>query len=224
MTTVACLWVRGHLHYYTAEYVLKLQAMVARHMDRPYRFVCLTDYPKKQIPRGLDTIRVPPLPAKVMAWWWKLRVFDPAIGLSGRVLYIDLDSLVVGSLAPMLDLPTSLALCPDEATFKPKNDLKIVKRFNGSVMVFDAGVHEDLWTRYDPVLTTEYWSDQDMIGLWKPDAATFPPAWVPRLSVIRDVRPDKAGPAIIVLAKKPKPHLAVANDEFAWVRKVWREA
>lgn len=220
MTTVACLWVRGHLTYYTRTYVATLAAMVRRHMDRPYRFVCLTDMPAK-VPLGVEPIVVPTLPKGVYAWWWKLRLFDPAIGLTGRVLYIDLDSLIVGSLAPMLDLPASLALCPDEATFQPKNALKVVKRFNGSVMVFDAGAHPDLWTNYRPALTEEYWSDQDVIGLWKPGAAVFPSAWVPRLSVLRYNRPSKAGPAIVVLAKKPKPHLAV--HEFPWVRKVWRD-
>jgi hypothetical protein len=220
MTTIACLWVRGHLTYYTRDYVARLAGMVARHLDRPYRFVCLTDQPK-DVPKGVEAIRVPRLPDQVKAWWWKLRVFDPAIGLRDRVLYIDLDSIVVGSLAPLLDLPASLALVPDEGSqFHTKDSgLKLIKRFNGSVMAFDAGVHGDLWTRYTEKLTREYWSDQDVIGLWKPDAATFPIAWVPRLSKMT----APPGPeAAIVLAKKPKPHIAAQTTP--WVKAAWRAA
>lgn len=218
MTTIACLWVRGHLAYYTADYVARMAGMVARHMDRPYRFVCLTDTPKA-VPAGVEPIAIPPL-GGVKAWWWKLRIFDPAIGLSGRVLYIDLDSIIVGSLAPFLDFPADLALVPDSGAFQGKDGLKVVKRFNGSVIAFDAGAHPDLWTRYSPALTKEYWSDQDMIGLWKPDAATFPIAWVPRLSTLQATEP---GPeARIVLAKKPKPHIAIT--QWPWCRAAWRAA
>ena len=45
MTTVACVFVRGHVPF-TAEYVTRLAAMVKRWMDRPYQFVCLTDSPE----------------------------------------------------------------------------------------------------------------------------------------------------------------------------------
>jgi hypothetical protein len=220
MTTIACLWVRGHLAYYTRDYVARLAGMVSRHMDREYRFVCLTDRPK-DVPKGVEAVKVPALPDGVKAWWWKLRAFDPAVGLTGRVLYIDLDSIVVGSLAPLLDMPASLALAPDTGSkFHTKDTgLKLVKRFNGSVMAFDAGTHADLWSRYTEKLTRVYWSDQDVIGLWKPDAATFPTAWVPRLSTLE----DRPGPeAAIVLAKKPKPHVAAVG--IPWVREAWRAA
>lgn len=219
VTTIACLWVKGHLPFYTREYVARLAGMVARHLDRPYEFVCLTDRPEA-VPTGVRAIRVPPVPADVKAWWWKLRIFDPAIGLAGRVLYIDLDSVVVGPLAPLLDYPADLALVPDSGRWAGKDGLTVVKRFNGSVMAFDAAAHADLWTRYTPALTRQYWSDQDVIGLWKPQAATFPMAWVPRLSTLGDEPP---GPdAKVVLAKKPKPHIAIRT--WPWVAAAWRAA
>src|SRR5690349_7619081 len=180
-TTIACLWVDGHLKYYTAAYVARLAAMVRTHMDRAYRFVCLTDRPK-HVPKGVEAIRVPPV-GSIPAWWWKLRVFDASLGLTGRVLYIDLDSIVVGTLGPILDFPAPLAFLPHEGTFIPKhNSHKVIHKFNGSVMLHDAGTQPDLWTNYRPALTREYWSDQDMLALWRPDAATLPIEWFPRLS------------------------------------------
>src|SRR5688500_17668854 len=107
MTTVACVWVDGHVPF-TADYVTRLRAMVARWMDRPYEFVCLTDRPY-QIPT-VDTIPVPPPILAIKGWWSKIQLFNPAMPFTGRVLYLDLDTLIVGALAPILDFPSPFAL------------------------------------------------------------------------------------------------------------------
>ena len=220
MTTVCCLFVRGHVPY-TADYVVKLAAMVRRWMDRPYRFVCLTDQPKL-LRRwdGIETITVTPFKG-LYAWWNKVQLFDPWIGLSGRTLYLDLDTLVVGPLAPVLDFPAPFALLPHEGRFDGKGPRKVVKRFNSSVMVWNPG-HATylLAAAWHPTVSERLWGDQDWIGEQMPDAATMPAGWFPRLSAIR------GGPvpseAKVILAKSPKN--AEAARRWAWVRQVWRAA
>lgn len=222
MTTVCCVFVRGHVPY-TAEYVVRLAAMVKRWMDRPYRFVCLTDRPVLLKVRGIETVYVEPW-AGLFAWWTKLHLFRPDIGLQGRVLYLDLDTLVVNPLAPILDYPAPFALLPHEGRFEGKGPRKVVKRFNSSVMVWDNGLLEFVWSNFSPGVSEHLWGDQDWIGEAFRHvldfSATMPAEWFPRLSAIR------GGPipeqAKVILAKTPKN--AEAARRWAWVRDVWRAA
>lgn len=218
MTTVCCLFVRGHVPY-TAEYVTRLAAMVKRWMDRPYRFIVLTDRPGLFKGSGIETIKVEPFKG-IYAWWNKMQLFNPASGLSGRVLYLDLDTLIVGPLAPILDFPTPFALLPHEGRFDGKGPRQVVKRFNSSVMVFDAWTTADLWERFRPEVSERLWGDQDALGEWRPGALTMPAEWFPRLSSIKGgpVPPD----AKVILAKSPKN--VEAARRWAWVRQVWRAA
>jgi len=216
MTTVVCVRVTGHVQY-SAEYVSNLRRMVARHLQRPHRFCCLTDRPE-WLPH-VETIAVPS-PRQLKGWWSKVRLFDDALGLTGRVLYLDLDTLVVSALDPIVDFPAPFALVPDAGTFTPKNHLQVVKRFNSSVMVWDAGVNASLFVRWTPAVAQRLHGDQDFIGEQMPGAATMPLEWFPRLSELGRDRPSMA--AKVVLVKKPKNHIAA--DLYPWVNAMWRAA
>ncbi len=208
MITVACVLVRGHVPF-TADYVTRLRSMVARHLALPHRFVCLTD---REIP-GVETIPIT-APKGCFAWWAKLRLFDPAVGLTGRVLYLDLDTLVVADLAPIVEYPAAFALVPDGAPgFQPKSH-RVVHRFNSSVMVWD-GDSPQLWQDWTPKNATMLWGDQDWIGERLPDAAAMPAEWFPRLSVARPPWLE----AKVVLCKKPKN--AAAALQWPWFAEAW---
>lgn len=214
MLTVACVWVKANVPY-SVEYVTNLRSMVAKHLTRPYEFVCLTDRPWL-LPVGIRAIPISHS-AKVPGWWAKVRLFD-ADRFSGRVLYLDLDSLVVDGLEAVVDYPAPFALLPHAGTFQPRTGHRIVRKFNSSVMVWDAGV--------PPVfgdvtaLAREYWGDQDALGELAPEAATMPGRWFPRLSELDGAAPQP--PAKVVLVKKPKNHIAA--DLYPWVGNAWRAA
>lgn len=101
MTTVACVLRSGGI--YNAEWVRKLRDAVARNVTSPYRFVCLSD------------VDVPcerlPLTTKWPGWWSKLELFDGR--LTGPVFYLDLDSVVVGSLDRILSHPHTFTASHD---------------------------------------------------------------------------------------------------------------
>ncbi len=215
MITVACVLVKGHVHF-TPEYVTHLRAMVRKHLSRPHRFVCLTNR-AEWLPH-IETIEIPS-PKPLKGWWSKVRLFDQSLGLTGRVLYLDLDTLVVSSLDPIVDFPAPFALIPDAGSFRaPGFDL--VKRFNSSVMVWDAGVNAELFDNWTPADAARLWGDQDWIGEQMPEAATMPAEWFPRLSELSG-RPPTAD-AKVVLAKVPKNHIAA--DLYPWFNKTWRAA
>ncbi len=225
MTTVCCVFVRGHVRY-TPDYVLRLHAMVKRWMDRPYRFVCLTDLPGLFKGTGIDTIHVEPWKG-VYAWWTKIRLFDPSIGLRGRVLYLDLDTLIVGPLAPILDYPAIVALLPHEGKFEGKGQRRVVKRFNSSVMVWDEGMMEFVWNAFNLNVTEHLWGDQDFIGEAFGSrhvldySETMPAEWFPRISSIKGEGKIPAD-ARVILAKRPKN--IEAARRWSWVREIWRAA
>jgi len=212
--TVCCVWVRANVPY-TAEYVVRLAAMVRRWIDRPYRFVCLTDRPEA-LPAAVETVRIP-WAGDLPGWWAKVGLFDPALGLTGRVLALDLDVVIVAALGPILDYPAAFALAPHAGTFAGRDGRSVVPRFNSSVMVWEGGTETDLYTRWSPAVARRLWGDQDWIGEQRPDAVTLPAEWFPRISTIG------AGPvppaARVVLVKTPKN--AEAARRYRWVREAW---
>lgn len=232
MMTVACLWVRGDVPY-SADYVTRLLSMVGRNIDRQFRFVCLTDRPRA-IPQ-IETLDISGTRlAGLKAWWQKLELFNPAHALGSVVLYIDLDSIIVGKLAPLFEYfgggAEPLCLLPPGGAFRPLG-YRTVWRFNSSVMLFNPHHCTPLFERFNPAYAKKgngralpLWGDQDWIGELMPEAATFPAAWFPRLS---DLTTPPSTPAhhsalkeaVVVLCKKPKPHVAARDNEF--VARAW---
>lgn len=104
--TVACVWHRSKT--YGVEYVERLYNMVKRHCPITFTFVCIT--PHQKLPDGV--IRMPPpLPpfersvasTEEKNWWQKVGLFSPNLfGPSMRVLYLDLDVVIVNSLEEIL--------------------------------------------------------------------------------------------------------------------------
>lgn len=224
MLTVACVFVRGP-YPYTTEYVVRLERMARRFLQRPFVFVCFTDQPEA-FRAPIHTIRIPAhLPGcpAAIGYWNKLQLFNPAHGLTGRVLFLDLDVLVVNDLAPLVDYPAPFALASDElALDRPaiavnSVGLRIVRRFNASAMAFWADAAAVLWTDWTPEVTARLQSDQDWYGTRLPDAAAMPLSWFPRLSKITG--PPFDADAKVILAKKPKNHIAAR--QFPWFAERW---
>ena len=222
--TVACLFVRGE-YPYTVEYVSRLRAMVERWIDRPFRFVCLTDQPDT-MPPGVDPIAVERLP-NCFAYWTKLELFNPIRRWPGRVLYLDLDTLIVSSLSPILDFLTPFA--PFALTADPPQPRQktidaygraIFRRFNSSVMVWEGDSPAHLYLDWKPAAAARLSGDQDWIGEQSADAVGMPRAWFPRLSEVQ--RPPFDPDVKVILTKSPKNH--VASARLPWFEPLWGAA
>lgn len=87
MITVACVLRSGGI--YDASWVAKLQRGVSDYLWAPHRFVCLSDVdvPCERIELVTEWPR----------WWSKIELFRRGL-FPGPVLYLDLDSVVVGPL------------------------------------------------------------------------------------------------------------------------------
>jgi hypothetical protein len=86
---------------YGPEYVNILFDMVRRNLISGYpgRFVCLTDDPTGLV-AGIETL---PLPGNIETWWGKLYMFKRGLFADGeRVIFMDLDTLIIGDLGPLV--------------------------------------------------------------------------------------------------------------------------
>ena len=93
MITIATVYKKGG--EYDISYVTKLAAGIEAHLKVPHIFICLSDESEKNI--GISEIPnhyVVPLRHNWPGWWAKMELFS----LQGPLLYIDLDTVVTGSI------------------------------------------------------------------------------------------------------------------------------
>lgn len=220
--TVACLFVKGE-YPYTEEYVHRLKRMVDRWCDQPFTFVCLTD--RSWLFSGTD-IKVIPIQKiqDCFAYWTKIELFNPIRQWTGRVLYLDLDTLIVAPLAPILSVISTFALTADPHQVGMRTTdrygRKIVRRFNSSVMLWDGGTQTELFTDWTLDVAKRLSGDQDWYAERCPEAFGMPRAWFPRLSEVG--RPPFQSDVKIILSKYPKNH--VAAREHDWFEPLWGAA
>jgi hypothetical protein len=85
--TVACVkWGTR----YGPEYVNVLHDMVRRHLTVPHRFVCFTDDPSGVL------CETQPIVPKLPRWFGKVTLFGHPV--PGRILFFDLDMVIVGNI------------------------------------------------------------------------------------------------------------------------------
>lgn len=222
--TVACVFVQGN-YPYTLDYVVRLERMVRRHLDRPFRFVCFTDQPDAVRKAGLQAIPIPNMHLR-QAFWHKVHLFDPANGLTGRVLYLDLDVLVVADLDPLVDTGAPFTCAADlfghgdgPPVRGAKDGRVVCQKHQGSVIVFDVGAVSDLFTDWTPALADHYYGCDDWMSERYPEAPVLSLAWFPRISQVQPPWPEDAK---VVFVKKPKNHLAC--QQWPWFEPLWGAA
>lgn len=163
--TVACVKWGAR---YSELWVRRLQAMVAKHLSLPHRFVCLTDQP-------VDGIECIPLTSGLTGWWTKLELFKPG-QFAGKVLYLDLDVVVTDSLCGIVDAAndsTKLWMRDDfsYSLKRPRVDIDPQTRrllggagvCNSSVMVWHGDAICDAWERFSPDVMQILHGDQNYL-------------------------------------------------------------
>ncbi len=165
---------------YGAEYVNILYRMVCRHLSLPFRFVCFTDRAEGVVPEvecfPLPEIMVPV--ARQISPWKKVSVFKPQLeDLSGKVLFLDLDVVVTGSLDDLVGYSNKLAI-PENWT-QPGQGVG-----NSSVFTFEVGALTYIYDRYCETVETlfdQFPNSQTFVSRTAAehgDLDFFPPEWV----------------------------------------------
>lgn len=140
----------GYRSKFGAESVNVLRRMVSRNYQQPHRFICVTDDPK-----GIDPdVEIVPLWDEFAniqnpngrqnpSCYRRLRAFSPEIAsvFGDRFVWIDLDTVVVGNLAPLFDR-TEDFICWGET--------HPTSFYNGSMVMMSAGARRQVYEDFDP--------------------------------------------------------------------------
>jgi hypothetical protein len=156
MLTVLCV---RYGNKYGINYVERLRNMVSRNLTIPYEFACITD---DQHP--IDGVKTLFRPAHQYSklWWHKVHMFDPSLGLEGRMLYFDLDVIIHDNINKLVENQENhfLGIRDFNRKFISKWD-----KLNSSVMSWMANSQNDIFHSFqkNPGYAMRLHGDQDWI-------------------------------------------------------------
>ena len=122
------------------DYVYNLKAMVERNTTIEHKFICYSD---KAIP-GVETKILRP---GYEGWWNKLQMFDAAQKPADRMVYFDLDTLIVNNINWLLEYEKWFMGIEDVgAVNKHQPHLKNV--LQSGVMAWDFNIMSHIWNEF----------------------------------------------------------------------------
>jgi len=163
--TVDCACVI-HGNKYDWCYVERLYNMVKRHSTRPVRFHVFTE-PDRSVPDHMIKHVLhdwPGIAGPKKSWWYKMQMFEPG-RVSGRLLYFDLDTVIVDNIDWMQGL--------DARYFWSIRDFRHLwrpswKGMNSSVMLWDTSRFAWIWREFQQndvkTQTRLFHGDQDFLN------------------------------------------------------------
>lgn len=207
--TVACVNA-GNYEGRGVDYVNRLLRAVKRNSTVPFSFVCFTD---EEDTAYSKRIILKPIPMQLKGWWNKMYMFKAGV-LEGRVVYLDLDTVITGNIDALLKLETPFAMLRD--VMRPH--LKA-----SGVMAWLANGRYGLWDAYEDAGRPHHWKEGD--GGFIADHLAYEPDLLQNhvdgiYSYKKNCRaqglPDDA--TIVCFHGQPRPHM-VAD---AWVGEHWK--
>lgn len=169
------------------EYIEKLRRGVSRHLATPHVFVVVRP------------------PEHLRGWWKKLAVLQPG-RFTGRVMYLDLDTVVVGPLDELVQHKGAVHLA----------DWGWARNVHaGGLWIWDAGDLDDVYRAFGPEVERRFENDQE----WLTTLNVFAP--LPKGICVSYRYHCKNGPppgaSLVAFHGKPKPHEATEG----WVKEEW---
>jgi hypothetical protein len=210
MLNVICV---RHGTKYSADYVTKLHAMVARNitLGTEGRFICFTDQPD-ELPGHIIT---KPLPEGVAGWWCKLWLFSAGLFDEGdRVLFFDLDTVIVGDLDAIAKYDGEFAILQD--FYRPQG-------WQSAVMAWRAGFGAHIWENWVAAGRPEVeggdqaWIEECQRPIGHTWQNLFPGLFCSYKVHCHPFPPD--GASVVVFHGEPRPD----NCGRPWVDAIWSE-
>ena len=218
---------------YPTEYANRLWSMIQRHVKRPTRLVCYTDDAAGLSP-DIESYPLPPivLPERISRKpWRKISLWAPTLpGLSGDVLFLDLDLVITGSLDEFFDFEPDKTFCVIENWTQMGSGIG-----NTSVYRFRVGAHTYLYDRLqqDPdAILAKFPNSQTYISHTITSKTFWPAHWcesfkhtlMPRwtMNFLRTT-PLPDGTKVVAFTGKPDPDEARDGTwEAAWYKKIYK--
>lgn len=217
MLTIACVLRSGGI--YTTDWVEKLQRGVATHLSADHRFVCLSDM-------DVPCERIE-LAEGWPGWWSKVEIFRPGL-LTGRTIYFDLDTLIVGPLDAIAAHPHKFTMCHE--FYRPEKKCSTAMAWSGD--------HSRIWLamKEDPAgVMAKYAKDSPEMRRTKRigDQAFIEDAVGVRIETFRDLFGEKSIASFKVHAQRRIPDGAAAvafhglpkpAQAGGWAQAMWETA
>lgn len=240
MALVICTWLWGNK--YSLNDVAKLHGGVRRNLRQPFRFVVVTDQvdspevrsgkggPMEFRPIDIEDLYL----LRVKGCFVRLRMFSPEwqsrMGVTDRLVCMDLDSVVTGGLDPVFDRPEKFVIMQGGNASNPCP-------YNGAMMMLRPGAHPEVWEDFSlekarQIPFFEFPDDQGWIAYKVPGAAAWKcglgssvfvfrkPGWpsydVKMRRSIVDALPTGARVVTFSGGRSPAQY-----EELPWVRKHW---
>ncbi|EQC38706.1 hypothetical protein SDRG_03671 [Saprolegnia diclina VS20] len=201
---------------YGPDYVNKLYLGIQRHLAAPFHFYCLTDDANGLLPQ----ILVHPLQSGFVGWWNKAQLFAPDFPATGRVVYIDLDTVLVGDLTPLCSYAGLFGVLGTD-------DMRNERRrggINSSVMIWTAGSHAHVFTLlashaaavHQCIYKFDHWLEMVLYERHYDELQLlYPGHIVEYMQACQTTCPGAA--RLVCFPLEPKPHSAPAP----WIREHW---
>ena len=144
MNNIACVWIPPK---YNISYVEILYNSVKRNLSLPFNFYCLTTHPEEInssniIPIALEKDIM--FESDKKRWWYKSNLFNEH-NWEGQILYLDLDTVIIGSLDKFFEWEVDkFRICQDFNRHAMPN----YTVSNSSVMGFNANTHTNFYNEF----------------------------------------------------------------------------
>jgi hypothetical protein len=228
--------------YFDSSHVNVLRSMVERNLPIPHRFVCITDDPE-----GLDSrIEAFPMPERTFdelvnphqhkydaaRTWGAKKYFpscyrrlwlfsDEARAIGDRVLSLDVDVIVTGSLLPLVEREETFVGWCDERNERP--------RVAGGVFLLQTGSHTDVWSDFDPekspgiALQAGYSGSDQAWMSYKlcPNVATWGRADGLAKITWLEGEPDESSRLVFTAGHSP-PWSRDVQRRYPWIERYWQ--
>lgn len=192
------------------EYVARLRAQVRRNVKTKHRFYCVTDDAASEYP-GVRC-----KPAVHRGWWEKIRLFKPGMFQEGRVVFLDLDTIIVGNIDDIVAYDGDFATLHD--FWRPMG-------LGPAVMLWRSGFGEWIYQEWeaagfpqDDPRGDQAWLENLNQGRMRKEVDIlqdlFPGRFVSYKSSCTEEVP--AGASVVCFHGKPRPH-----EVGGWVKSYW---
>lgn len=201
---------------YGPEYVERLRRGVERHLNTSHRFVCITD---KTFRSDIELVDSEGLPG----WWAKMLLFRADWRSECDVIYLDLDTVVVGNLLPLRLVAANhkFGIC---ANFAREYGSHLWPcKYGSCTMTLRRGMSQRIWENYiwrreHIERRNERYGDQKAIEELYPDAtilqSVLPRGYFLNYRELNGECPVES--AIVVFGGKSKP-----DNAPQWVQDQW---
>jgi len=213
-TSVVCVLKSGG--DYDIRYVEHLRNALSRNITVPYDLTCFTD-----MDISLDGVRIVQLDRNLAGWWSKVEIFREGIFDSNNIVYLDLDTVILGNIDDLLRLNSDFfALTPWNKKSR-SNGL-----FASGIMIWDNGTCNFIFDEFDPDLVSRFkMGDQEYFhsklklkGIQYKSLQNY---FAGIYSYKRNCRHELPKNArVICFHGRPRPHAIV--EELDWVKQNWK--